>query len=120
MQPLWRFARSGYGIPMLRLPMVLPPTGLLVLLVGCGGGTASSDRFGPECDDVRARAKNAAEAGGRLRQDRSTDSAAIESSARAYVEAVQSRPECFSAGQRDNAEQVGKTLAGRQPPQKVM
>ena len=94
-------------------PNLLRPTVLFVLLVGCGGGAAAPERFGPECDEVRARAKNAAEAGVRLRQDSSADSAAIESSARTYVGAVRSRPECFSAGQRDNAEQVGQTLAWR-------
>ena len=76
-------------------------------LAGCADDTPDE---AAGCDGVRARAKVAAETGVRLRAEGSADSAQIERSARDYVTSVRSRPECFTAAQRDNAEQVGRSL----------
>ena len=85
---------------------------LATLLCGaCASGTTENNReFGAACRQVRATAKTASETGVRLRQEHSTDGAAIESSARSYVTAVRSRPECFTDGQRENAEEIAKAL----------
>jgi len=85
----------------------IPAVGLLVVLVACGG---AENGDATACVGVRASAKAAAEAGVRLRAEGSTDSAAIERSARDYVGAVRSSPGCFTPAQRENAEDTGRIL----------
>ena len=86
---------------------------VVAALSACGGegdGGTADDGYGASCRAVRAQAKAAAETGVRLKSESSPDSAEIGASARDYVTAVRSRPDCFSDEQKANADRVGATL----------
>lgn len=104
-------AAMSPGRALLAVLVVVP----LASLVGCSPDS-DPERFGPECDAVRERARAASAAGNQLRSASpspgSADSGAVERTARDYVAAVRSQPGCFSVGQRENAEEIASGLDG--------